>query len=265
MFSVQHFIWLFVCTVVIVGTILLLKKYRPSLTKVLIGCFCVAAASQLFIILSEIELVPSQDGKTLRLFLPYSSLPLHMCSIQIFLIGIAIFLKKHPLRETLLAFMYATGAGGAFMAMVVATIFNSVSPEKSFTYPRAYEYFIYHSMLIIMGAYIYMSGEVRFKPKHILTTFLGLFGLAWSSIHINSILSVPHYENGKLISVDYNTNFFFTFEPPIDVALTERWHWYVYLLILLGVVLIFEAILFIPPILIQKGKNKALFFSASEH
>ena len=256
MFSVQHFIWLLLCAVIIVGTCLLLKKYKPSLTKVLIGCFCVAAASQLFIILSEIELVPSQDGEKLRLFLPYSSLPLHMCSIQIFLIGIAIFLKNQSIRETLLAFMYATGAGGAFMAIIVATIFNSVTPEKSFTYPRAYEYFLYHSMLIVMGAYICMSGEVKFRPKHMLTTFLGLLGLAWSSIHMNSILSVPHYENGNLISVDYNTNFFFTFEPPIDIAITEKWHWYIYLLILLGLVLVFEAILFIPHILIQKRKEK---------
>ena len=101
-----------------------------------------------------------------------------------------------------------------------------------------------------------MSGEVKFKPKHILTTFVGLFSLAWASIYYNSILSVPTYENGKLISVDYNTNFFFTYEPPIDIALTQRWHWLVYLLVLLALVLIIEAILFIPAIIAQKRKSK---------
>lgn len=256
MFSIQHFIWIAICAIVIVSVCLLLKKYKPSMTKVLIGCFIVAAMSQLFIVTSEMEFVPSADGKTIRPFLPHSSLPLHMCSIQIFLILAAIFIKKQPLRENLLAFIYATGIGGAFMAIVVATIFNSVTPEKSFTYPRAYEYFIYHTMLIILGAYIFMSGEVKFKPKHILTTFVGLFSLAWASIYYNSILSVPTYENGKLISVDYNTNFFFTYEPPIDIALTQRWHWLVYLLVLLALVLIIEAILFIPAIIAQKRKSK---------
>lgn len=256
MFSIQHFIWMAICTITIVIICLILKKHRPPLKNVLIGSFIVAALSQLFIVITEIELVPSADGETLRLFLPHSSLPLHMCSIQIFLIGAAIFLKRQPFRENLLAFIYATGIGGAFMAIVVSTIFNSVSPEKSFAYPRAYEYFIYHCMLIILGVYIFISGEVKFKPKHILTTFIGLFALAWASIYYNSILSVPTYENGKLISVDYNTNFFFTYEPPIDIALTERWHWYVYLLILLALVLILELILFVPAIIYENKKRK---------
>jgi hypothetical protein len=151
--------------------------------------------------------------------------------------------------------MYATGIGGAAMALILCTVIDGSAPWASFIKPRAYEYHIYHCMLIIMGYYILISGEVKFKVKHIFTTLAGILCAAWCSVHINSILSVPHYENGKLISVDYNTNFFFTFDPPIDVQLTEVWHWIVYLLILLSAVIILEAILFIPPILIEKRKE----------
>lgn len=256
MFTIPHLIWFCASICVIVTICFLLNKYKPSLNKVLMGCFSVAALSQLFITISEMQIAPSTDGETLRLYLPSSYLPLHMCSIQIFFIGLAMVIKKQPFKENLLAFMYATGVGGAAMALIICTVIDGSAPWASFVKPRAYEYHIYHCMLIIMGYYILTSGEVKFKVKHIFTTLAGILCAAWFSIYINSMLSVPHYENGKLISVDYNTNFFFTFEPPVNVQLTEVWHWVVYLLILLGAVLILEAILFIPPILIEKHKGK---------
>ena len=256
MFSLYHLIWFLLSVASITVAVILLRKFRPSLNKVLVGCFVIACMSVAFIICSEISLVPSKDGETLRLYLEAGSFPFHLCAMQIFIIGIAMLAKRQPLKDNILAFIYATGIGGASMSLIICTVFDSIPPEKSFAYPRAYEYHIYHCMLIVLGLYIFMSGEVRFKPKHFFTTFAGLACAAVASIYVNSALASPTYENGVLMSVDYNTNFFFTMEPPIDIPFTETWHWMVYLLVLLGLVIILELALFIPAILLQNKRDR---------
>ena len=52
--------------------------------------------------------------------------------------------------------------------------------------------------------------------------------------------AVPTYENGELVRVEYVTNFMFTYQPPLSIALTELWQWYVYVAVIavLAVVLI---------------------------
>ena len=54
------------------------------------------------------------------------------------------------------------------------------------------------------------------------------------------------YENGTLISVDFVPNLFFTYAPPIDIKLTQIWHWYVYLLVILGLAVTLVAFFYIP-------------------
>lgn len=55
-----------------------------------------------------------------------------------------------------------------------------------------------------------------------------MLGLGFASIYLNSAFASPRYENGELVGLDYVTNFFFTYEPPFDLGISEKWQWMLY-------------------------------------
>lgn len=241
MLSIYHCIWMAVCAAVILSAVVWLKKNRPDLRSVLSVACVLCVLSELTKTLSVMRLIPSADGSAIYPYLEMKHLPLHLCSIQILIIFFVRFAKDSKFREALLAFMYPTCLLGALLAILMPSIFpGSILPSQAFVHPLGYQYFLYHAMLIILGIYIPMSGQVDLRPKHYVSTLGILGGLAFLSIYLNSMFAVPVYEGGKLVSVEYTSNFFFTYKPPLGIKLTQLWHWYVYMgvILLLGVVLI---------------------------
>ena len=59
-------------------------------------------------------------------------------------------------------------------------------------------------------------------------------------------MASPTYVDGKLISVDYVTNFFFLYRTPIGIALNTKIAWLVYLLILMALAFSLIALFYIP-------------------
>lgn len=241
MFTVNHFIWLGICVALGAAAFLYLKRHRPPLRRVLTVACVICVLSELIKTLSVLKMVPSSDGTSMLLYLEMQHLPLHLCSIQIIFIFVARFGRAGRGRDALLAFMYPTCTLGALFALALPSIFSSsIEVSQAFTHPLAYQFFLFHTMLVVLGIYIAMSGEVDIRPRHYLST-LGMLGaLAFVSIYLNSMFAVPMYVNGELVSVDYSPNFFFTERTPIGIELTEMWQWGVYMgiIITLGVVLI---------------------------
>ena len=184
-----------------------------------------------------LRMVPASDGTTMHLYVETGHLPLHLCSIQILLIFYTCFANEGKIKEALLAFMYPTCVAGAFLAIMMPSIFTaSIDISQAFTHPLAYQYFLYHAMLVVLGVYIPMSKEVNIQPKHFWSSFGILAGLAVISIYLNSMFATPTYVNDELVSVDYSPNFFFTQRTPIGIELTQMWQWYLYfaIIVLLG-------------------------------
>lgn len=255
MFSSYHCIWLAVCAIIGAAAVIWLKRRKPSLQSVLSFACMASILSELTKTFSVIQMVPSHDGTVMHPYLEMQHLPLHLCSIQILFIFFVRFAKTSKLRETLLAFMYPTCLAGAFLAMMMPSIYgSSIDVAQSFTHPLAYQYFLYHVMLVTLGIYIPMSREVDIQPRHYFTTLGLLGGLAFLSLYLNSMFAVPVYQNGVLKSVDYTSNFFFTYKPPIDIALTELWHWYVYFGIIVCLAAIVLALFYMP--YIRKAKKR---------
>lgn len=247
MFTVYHFIWLGICFSLIAVCAILLNKYKPSLKDVLTIACAVSVISELIKTFSVIQLVPSSDGASMHLYIEQQHLPLHLCSLQIILIFTVRFIKDGKFKEMLLAFMYPSCVIGAFFALLLPTIFtSSIDVSQAFTHPLAYQFFLYHTMLILLGGYILTSRQVKLKPKHYFSTLVILFIIAFVSLYLNSIFAAPTYLNGELISVDYTANFIFTYETPIGIALTKLWHWYLYLAILLTLAVSLIALFYIP-------------------
>ena len=256
MFSVYHVIWMILCAAIIAVSLVLLRKYKPSLRFVLTVACVVCLISELIKIFSSIELVPSADGSMFYPYMKPQHLPLHLCSLQILTILYARFFGNERRKEYLLAFMYPTCIAGAAFAIVLVSIFpNSVPTEEAFTHPLAYQYFLYHTMLVILGLYILLSGEVKLRPKHCLSSLGILLGIGILSLYVNSMFSDAIFEADTLLSVEYTPNFFFTYAPPIDIPLTELWHWYVYLGVIATLATVLIVTFYIPVFLRAKKES----------
>jgi len=233
MFSIYHIIWLVICVAVMIAAIIYFKKQRPQLKDVLTVACIVSIASELIKVFSTIQMVPSSDGTMMYPYLEVQHLPLHLCSLQILVIFYVRFSNNDKLRDKLLAFMYPTCIVGAVLALMMTSIFNAtIEVTQAFTHPLAYQYFLFHTMLLLLGIYIPMSGEVELDWKHYRSTMAILAVLGFLSIYINSLLAKATYVSGVLQSVDYTPNFFFTYKFPIGIVFTEIWHWYIYIAVI---------------------------------
>lgn len=251
MFSIQHIIWIVISVAAIVFGIFVLKKKKPTLRQVLTSACVVCVASELVKVFSCLQLVPSADGSILYPYLELQHLPLHLCSIQLFFILYCRFGKGSIAgsrsKQLILQFMYPTCAVGAPFAIILPSIFNTtISVSQAFTHPIAYQTFLYHAMLIVLGMYIPMSGEVKFSWKTYGKT-MGFLGLVFfAQIYLNSLFADVTYVNGKLSAVNYVTNFFFVFKTPIGIALNTKLAWMIYVAILVALAFLLIWLLYLP-------------------
>ena len=247
MYTLPHFIWLAVCIVFITVSTVLLRKYTPPFKKVMSWACVAAVLSELVKTFSVIQLVPSADGAKSYVFLDTTNLPLHLCSIQIIFIFYSRFAKDGKLKEILHAFMYPTCTIGAFIAVLLPSIFSGgVTFSEAFLSGHPYEYFLYHSVLVILGLHIYYTHKDVLRPKHYFTTMGALGALAFVSLYLNSMFADQVYENGTLVSVENTNNFFFTYGFVIDSGFTEIWHWYIYLAAIFALACLLVALFYIP-------------------
>lgn len=231
MYTWRHLLWLVLCGGMILGALYVYRRKRPGLDRVLTVALIIAALSEAAKMAGVIELVPSKNGTILQPYLPLNHLPLHFCSIQVILIAAAKFMKYEKRREALLAFMAPTCVLGGIVALLMPSIFTTtISVEQAFTSPTSYQFFIFHAMIISLGLIIVYSGRINWNIKHFKQTTLRVYMLGLLSVYLNSMLASPTYEDGRLISVDFRTNFFFTYQNPLGIQITELWQWYLYLL-----------------------------------
>ncbi len=233
MYSWQHFVWLFISLILIVFFLVLYRKKRPSFTKVLNYCLVVCYLSEFIKVFSVLEMVPSADGSIMFPYMPMNHLPLHLCSIQILMITYVRFTENKKARENLLAFMYPSCLMGALSALAMPSIFStSITVQQAFTHPMAYQFFLYHTMLIILGFIIAWSGEIEWSWNYYFRCMIIIGVMGFISLYVNSIFASPTYLDGKLQHVDFWPNFLFTYQNPLGIKITTIQGWYLYLVIL---------------------------------
>ena len=256
MFTWRHLLWLLICAVMVTVAVAGYRRKKPPLRKVLRTALIISVLSEITKVASVIEMVPSTNGKLYGPYIPLNHLPLHFCSLQIILIFFASTTEDAGKREKVLGFIYSTGLLGAIAALAMPSIFStSVPVEKAFVSPLSYQFFIYHSMLIALGIIIAISGEITWRWRHCRDTLLFVYLLGFISLYVNSLLASPTYVDGELKSVDFWTNFFFTFNNPLGIRMTELWHWALYLMILIAVASLLIFVSFWP--LVRKDRGKA--------
>ncbi len=256
MFTWRHILWLFICAAMITVTVMRYRRKRPALKKVLKTAMIISVLSEVIKIFSVIRMVPSSNGVIYGPYIPMNHLPLHFCSVQIILIYYVSTTENEKKRKKVLGYMYSTGMLGALAALAMPSIFStSVPVERAFVSPLAYQFFFFHSMLIALGIIIAISGEITWRWKHCTDTLLFVYLLGFISLYVNSLLASPTYVDGELVSVDFWTNFFFTFNNPLGIRFTQLWHWVLYFVILFAVATALIVLSFLP--LIKRDKNKS--------
>lgn len=257
MYTVYHIIWLIISVASVAAGLILLKKYNVPLNR-LLSIACVGSIlSEVVKTLSVIKMVPLADGSGFTPYIEMSQVPLHLCSFQIILIFYTRFTKNEKIKQLLLSFMYPTCSVGAFLAIMIPTVFtDSIKPEHAFISPHAYQYFLYHAMLVVLGLYIYISGEANLKPKNYFTTVGILLSCAFLSFYLNSIFAAPVYDKGEIALIEHMPNFFFTFQTPIGIALNKLSHWYIYLAIICALGFLLIGLFYIPVFIKAKKEKK---------
>lgn len=234
--------------VLIFGSLWLIRSRSVPFQTVLTGAVIICILSEVTKILSVLQMVPVDGSGVMIPFMELNHLPLHLCSIQIPLILIVRFVPKESrVRHALLAFMYPTCILGAVAALLMPSIFTTTLPaSEAFIHPMAYQFFIYHAMLVVLGVSIFRSEEVVLVPRDFKSTAYLLLGMFCLSIYANSIFSQPRYEDGNLVAVEHYTNFFFSYRPPLPIPLTEVWQWLLYIIAIMALAAVLVTLLYLP-------------------
>ena len=238
MFTTNHFIWLSIAIVIIVGYQLINKFFKLSLDKNLTFLFAVCILSEIIKTAVNIE---QGTGDKLGFYLDVSDLPFHLCSMQIFFVtAIKFFVKKEETRHTILCFMFPTMLLGGAIALFIPTV------GVSFTKVQVYQFFIFHSVIVAFAIYLITKKVIKLTFKSMLTTFEILAMLVFAAMWINSALN------------EYDANFFYLARPPMDnlPILNLNNGWFAYFFTLLGIALVLMVALQLPIVLYNRKKDK---------
>ena len=246
MYSTGHLIWIGISAILIVGGLLTIRIRKPTLEQVLKACLIVGVVSEVTKVFSVTSILPvvtpeivtTEAGSVLTYvpigkYSPYMKmehLPLELCSLMIVFLIAALLLKNGIWRSRLLALMYITGTIGGLMGILLSFIATEYTSTAAFLLaPRAWQYFLYHSMVVTLGLYLGFEYNGGVSLKFWKSTMIGLLLLDMPTFYLNSILSQAAYVNGEPVGILYRTNFFSSYVNPLGLVLTEKWQWLVYL------------------------------------
>lgn len=246
MYSTGHLIWIAVSAVLIIGGFLAIKIRKPTLEQVLKACLVVGVVSEVTKVFSVTDILPvvtpeivtTGSGAELIYtpigqYTPYlkmEHLPLELCSLMIVFLIAALLMKNGIWRSRLLTMMYITGTIGGLMGIFLSYIASEYTSAATFlTAPRAWQYFLYHSMVVTLGLYLGFEYNGGVSLRFWKSTMAGILLLDLPSFYLNSVFSQPAYADGAPVGILYRTNFFSSYVNPLGLVLTEKWQWLAYL------------------------------------
>lgn len=205
MFTGLHFAWLGICIAIICGLLTwsLLQKWKYKTALYVAAGYSVA--SELLKVFSRIK---TYEGLAWKGgsggFIDVTALPLHLCSILIFVVFILVFTKNEKLKSALLSFYVPIGLAGGLCALIIP------NDGVSFTSVKVWQGFIYHSCTVWFSLYLIITKQVDLRLKAYLRNAVILLSLVIVMLWVNGALQIYSREG-------YNDiNYFFLVHPPID-------------------------------------------------
>ncbi len=211
MFTTEHFIWLGICAVIIAALTFFSTKLKFSFRTSAFIMAGASLASEISKILSHMRPV-NEDKISEGMVIEATALPLHLCSLLIFVFMYLPFCKCEKAKKFLTGLIVPVGLIGSLLALVMAT------SGTDFTTSEAYQCFIYHAVMVWFAMYLIISGEAELGRRAWLTNLATLGAVAFIMIWVNGALQV------------YDTNFLYVVRPPADnlplLNLDNGWYAY---------------------------------------
>ncbi len=205
MFTGLHFAWLAICIVIIAGLLtwsLLQKwKYKTALW-VAVGYSVLSELVKVFSRIKEYDALKWKGA--LGGFIDVSALPLHLCSILIFIVFALALTKNEKVKSALLSFYVPIALCGGILALLIP------NDGVAFDNVKVWQGFIYHSGIVWFSLYLIITKQVDLKLKAYIRNVIILLALVIIMLWVNGALQV-YSRNGM-----YDVNFFFLVHPPID-------------------------------------------------
>ena len=243
MFSTNHFLWLGLCAVLIGGLLFAAKKFNFSFKTATYIVAGISLASELCKIFTHIDNIYDSNDNLDGGVLGAQFLPLHLCSILIFLFFYLTVAKNEKLIETIKSLIVPVAILGGIMALLIPT------SGVNFAKPYAYQCFIYHAGIVWYALYLLMTKQVKLGLKSYKNNMIILFSALFVMLWVNSALQ------------EYDTNFFYVVRPPMDnlPLLNLNNGWLVYFITLVAVAFVLFTAFHVPFIVKDiKAKNKNL-------
>ena len=244
-YGLWHILFLVACVAMITIPLIFLRKGKHT-KIVLYVCMALAVLYTILCVFLYIRphptpLLPGMEGKPVddSWTIDPAELPLHLCNIQVFTIILIVVLKKESTKQNIVAFFIPTSIAGAALALFIPTTPTQYGWDNF----RAFQYIVYHAMLIFLGIYLYMTYFKKLNLKNVLFSFVSLLVLSVFSIYLNSIIG-------------HGANYFFTARPPMPNMpfLTLKYGWGIYSLALFSLVCVLIPAVF-SPVIIREVKR----------
>ena len=240
MFSPGHFIWLGICAALIVGLMVAAKYLKLDFKKALTVALGISFASEICKIFTHIDDVFNGDGELVGGVLGANYLPLHLCSIVIFLLVYLYLTKNDARREAVKSFITPITILGGTMALLIPT------SGVDFLQPYAYQAFLYHAGIMWFSIYLIATKQVNLGFKVYKRNLAVMGGLVVVMLWVNSALQV------------YDTNFFFIVKPPMEnlPILNVNNGWIVYFLTLVAIGFTLVSLFHLPFMIMERQAAK---------
>ncbi len=268
MFSVGHLLWITISLFLIVFGLIFCRIRSPRWEDLVKCCFWLGLLSELVKIFSVTEILPivepvlsgaSVSYKVSGTYSPYlenADLPFELCSLQIPFYALVIWCRDPKWKRRFTSLIFVTGIIGGTLGILLAYI----APEHPtvrdfFTSPRAWQYFLYHAMVVTAGINAGFRRDSTVSLRDLKGVLAALASLDIITLYLNSIFSEPVYVSAKPVGLLYRANFFSSYVNPIGLVLTEKWQWIVYLIVRLLIAVITILLLFLIQNIFQKMKT----------
>ena len=143
------------------------------------------------------------------------------------------FTQNEKFKDVLTSILYTTCLIGGTLGIVLSSIAPYITDLFSFAISiRTWQFFIYHSMLVIYGIYLYENKKYPIKFENLKYVILFSIILDFLSLYINSVFISPIYVNGdELIGVRNQVNFFSSYNNPFKIPMKTKSEWLIYVVI----------------------------------
>lgn len=268
MFSNGHCIFILISIVLIAAGLVICCRLKPSVDRLLRIALIAALALEVFKTLYVMEIVPVVEPFVengvfgyreiggFTAFLEAEHFPYELCSLQIVFMFFAIMVRSDTWKHRIYATIYGTALIGGTIALLLSSIAPDYDSTAAFlSSPRAWEFFLYHSLIIIVALYIGMSRECRLRFTDFVWMIITVTVLDIASFYINSLCSVPVYYGGHLVGVEYAVNYFSSYNDPLGIPMPEKWQHLAYLGVRVAVGIVLIPLVYSPFLLRERRRT----------